>query len=140
MPLPPKANTPANWALLSQHTMMSLDDEVMREERGRFIYSKDGVDVSSMHLDDDELVIDFLAPTDLESDAGFGKTLRDFLSFYKPVKGRPGWLRFRQPATRDPRPALEAHLGMMTGQAVFERRQKTKKKAPAKKAPAKKKK
>jgi hypothetical protein len=133
MPLPPKANTPANYALLSTDTMLSLDGEVMREEGARFIYAKDGVDVSAMELVGDELVIDFLAPTDLESDAGFGKTLRDFLSYYEPI--RRGWLRYREPARRDPRPALEANLEMMLGQATFERRQKTKPKPKAKKKP-----
>jgi len=66
-------------------------------------------------LDVGTLVLRFVAPKKKDQLSGVER-------FYRPVAGQPAWLEYRRPATRDPRPALEAQLGFLLGQAAFERK------------------
>jgi hypothetical protein len=104
------------------NTILTLTSTAYRDERSRRVYSAGGADFATLELEGDELVVEFQAPSNLDHAIEGPRTLRDFLSHYEPVRGRPGWLRFRRPATRDPRPDLDARVGPMLGQAARQRR------------------
>jgi hypothetical protein len=110
--------TPAVYAAASMDTMLLEDGGHVRVDKDARVYTTSAKqDVATMRLSGDVLIVQFIAPR--ESDA-----LARAKRFYKAVKGKPGWLEFRRPATRDPRPALDADLGAVVGQAVFERRRR----------------
>jgi hypothetical protein len=68
-----------------------------------------------MRLDGEDLEVDFRAPRELEEFEGV-------LRYYQRLKEPAGWLRIRRPATRDPRPWLEADFGSMLGTTTRELR------------------
>jgi hypothetical protein len=94
--------------------MLGMDADERRDVRGKRIYVEGGREVAVLALAGEELITDFEPPRALDEYAGV-------MHFYAACPGRPGWLRFRRPATRDPRPSLEANLGSMLGRAAYER-------------------
>jgi hypothetical protein len=91
----------------------------VRVEDGARVYSTSlGEDVATMRISGDTLITQFSAPVKSEAFAAVQR-------FYRSVPGKPGWLEYRRPATRDPRPGLDADLGLILGGAKFERRTRT---------------
>lgn len=117
IPAPPtsKRLSPAEYCWAAKDTMLSmLGRTTVRDESGWRVYADAGVDVAAMTLLGSELVLDFAPPRTYER-------MERVRPRYAESPSRPGWLRFRQPATRDPRPGLEAELGAMLGRAARER-------------------
>ena len=109
--------TGARCAFVSMETTLSLGSTGSREEgEWRRVYSEGGTDVAVMERVGETLIVDFLPPADATEFAAV-------MQHYKKTPGKKGWLRFERPATRDPRPALEAGLGGMLGAASHQRRQ-----------------
>jgi len=102
------------WAAASMDTCLQDDDVVVRLVDGVRVYFERGKEIATLALDGATLVLRFSAPKSKDALAGVER-------FYRPVPGRPGWLEFRRPATRDPRPGLEAGIGRILGTAAFER-------------------
>lgn len=108
--------TPAVYAAASMDTSLLQDGGHVRVVDGARVYSTSGgEDVATMRISGDVLITRFVAP--LHSDE-----LERARRFYRAVRGKPGWLEYRRPATKDPRPDLEADLGTVLGQATLERR------------------
>lgn len=122
--LPAKASSPASYAILAMNTGLSIHGAQVRRDGAKWIYAERGADVASMELVGAELVVEFLEPANLDVviDNRTGARLRDFLHHFEQIRGRPGWRRYRRPATRDPRPDLESRVGPMIGQAALQRR------------------
>jgi hypothetical protein len=108
-----KRLTPAQYCWASNDTMLASRAEA-RDEGGWRIYREKGADVAAMTMLGEDLVLDFAPPRAMDE---FAEVKR----FYGSSPERKGWLRFRRPATHDPRPDLEAHLGSMLGTAYRER-------------------
>jgi hypothetical protein len=85
------------------------------EDDARIYSTSAGEDIATMRLAGDTLVVQFIAPQ-VTVDLDLAR------AFYQPVPGKPGWLEYRRPATRDPRPSLEARVGGIVGRASHERR------------------
>jgi hypothetical protein len=108
------ANAVARMTALLDGRYTGETSEV-RTARGKTIFAMRGVDVASLEVVDGELIVEFLAATQLDEFA-------DVMIHYAPVPKRRGWLRFRRPATSTPTPSLAAKLGQMIGAAAFERK------------------
>lgn len=107
--------SPAAYCAISHDTCLHGDDTHVRVEKGARIYrGGDGEDYATLRVDDAVVVLTFVAPIETEHDP----------RFYRAVRGKPEWLEFRRPATRDPRPDLEADVGALLGAAAYERRTK----------------
>lgn len=119
--LPLDASSASSYAILAQHAGLMLHGQTARDEDKKIIYSLDGTDVASLQLVGGDIVIEFLAPPDLDIAIDGPRTLRDFLHHFEAVADRPGWLRYRRIANRDPRPGLDARLGAMLGQSARQR-------------------
>ncbi|MBN2191199.1 MAG: hypothetical protein JW751_00135 [Polyangiaceae bacterium] len=84
------------------------EDDVDVEECGHQIrFRTCGVVYAILAATDIELVVDFRRPLELDED------LESKLGCYQELELPPGWLRYRERISRDPRPALEAYLGDM---------------------------
>jgi hypothetical protein len=94
-------------------TMLGLGSEA-RDEKGWRVFAEKGADVAAMTMMGDELVVEFVPPRACEE-------LDAKKRFYRDSRDREGWLQYRRPATRDPRPDLEANLGSIIGSASWER-------------------
>lgn len=105
----------ARFAFAATTTTLTICSTSAREEGGRRIFSEGGAEVAVMELVGERLIVDFLPPADTSA---FAKVLRH----YGKAPGRPGWLRFERPATRDPGPGLEADFGSLLGAAASQRR------------------
>jgi hypothetical protein len=106
--------TPASGAVASMDTLLRDDGCKVAVEDGARVYFDGGVAYASMRLDGATLVVDFAPPRAMAEYAAV-------MGHYEALAARPGWLRYRRPATRDPKPDLAAKLGSMIGQAMFER-------------------
>jgi hypothetical protein len=106
--------TPEAFAAASMDTCLQDDGVEVRIVDGARVYSDLGKEFATLALDGTTLILRFAAPKKKDDLARVER-------FYRPVAGRPGWLEFRRPATRDPRPNLEAAVGTLLGQAAFDR-------------------
>lgn len=109
--------TPAAYAAASMDTTLQvLGDVRVRLEGDTRVYSQGDADIATLRLEGDALVLQFAAPDPMEPFA-------DVAHHYTALE-RPGWLELRRPATRDPRPGLEAKVGAVLGRASLERRER----------------
>jgi hypothetical protein len=113
-PAAPRRVTPAEVAWASLDTMLQMSSDTHRDEVAGRVYEQRGKEIAVLRRAGSQLVLDFEAP---QAMAEFERVR----PLYEAVPGRTGWLRFRQPATNDPRPGLEADLGTMLGAADAER-------------------
>jgi hypothetical protein len=109
--------TPERFAAASTDTCLQDDGVHVVVVNGARVYSTRGAEFATLAITEGVLVLRFAAPRDRG-------VLLNVEHHYRPVKGRPGWLEYRRPATRTPRPDLEANLGEVLGQLQFERRRK----------------
>jgi hypothetical protein len=107
--------TPEAYAAASMDTCLQDDGVEIRLVDGARVYAHRGKDFATLALDGKTLILRFVAPKQTDDLARVAR-------FYGPVPGRAGWLEYRRPAARDPRPDLEADVGSVLGQATFERR------------------
>lgn len=108
----PVRMTPAAYCAASMDTCLQDDGTVVTLDRDARVYAAGKAPYARMWLDGDTLVLRFQAPKD--------KTDVD-MAYFKPATPK-GWLEYRRPATRDPKPDLAANIGSVLGQASFERR------------------
>lgn len=104
--------TPRGYVAASMDGILHADDTSVRVVDGVRIYSAAKGDFATLAFDGEEMVVRFVAP----------KTIpEEHARFYEPVNGKPGWVEYRRPARRDPKPDLIAGLGGIVGAAAFER-------------------
>jgi len=107
--------TPEAFAAASMDTCLQDEGVEVRIVDGIRVYVEGGAEFANLALRGKTLILQFVAPKQ-------GDDLVNVERFYRPVAGRSGWLEFQRPATRDPRPDLDANVGAILGQAAFERR------------------
>jgi hypothetical protein len=108
---PGKRSAAAGYAWRSTLNMgVDLDDArfttVEEGDAATFLFS--GEPYAQVRLDGDQLEVDVRSPQEL---GPFEKVLRHYQRLSAPA----GWLRLRCPATRDPRPWLDADFGGLLG-------------------------
>ena len=115
IPPPPEGKrlTPAEYCWVAKDNSLGAHAQA-RDAEGWRVYAEQGRDVAAMTILGDELVLDF-APPVATDELAKGKR------WYTASPTRPGWLRYRRPATRNPGPDLEANLGGVLGTASRER-------------------
>ncbi|MCB9597558.1 MAG: hypothetical protein H6719_32870 [Sandaracinaceae bacterium] len=112
--------TPKAFAAASADTLLQREGVTVELVDGVRVYSERGIEIGTLALDGDTLVLRFAAPDERPD-------WEQVEHCYEAVADRPGWLEFRRPATRDPRPSLEARVGALVGRAAFERAQRAQK-------------
>jgi len=100
---------------------------VVTEEGKAVRFSCKGTPFATVEVQGEDLVVSFLAPKEPQVPA-------EKLAHYRPAKPT-GWLEFRTPVSRDPKPWLQSGFGSMVGRVQFELSQSGG--APAAKAAAK---
>lgn len=109
--------TPEAFAAASMDTCLQGDEVSVRVVDGIRTYSERGDAFATLAIAGKELVLCFAAPKNWDE-------LSKVERFYQPLVDKRGWLEYRRPATRDPKPDLEADVGSILGRAAFERRQR----------------
>ena len=94
------------FAGATHDTMLGGDGVTVRLDGAVRVYSIGRDDYARMWIADGELVIQLVAPRSMVL---VGR-------HFKPVEPM-GWIEYRRPATRDPKPDLEANLGTVIGTA-----------------------
>jgi hypothetical protein len=106
--------SPAEYAWAAQNAMLQDDSDQVRDSSDSRVYIQRGREFAVLTRKGQELILDFEPPAAMER---FEHVKR----FYSKTPGRPGWLRFKRPANRDPSPDLEADLGSLLNRAEYER-------------------
>ncbi|MGB4775743.1 MAG: Imm21 family immunity protein [Daejeonella sp.] len=109
-----KLSATAKYALTSERTSLGEGREgvTVTEEGDWLKFSLQGICYALLMITDHELVLRFRKANKLDD-------LEKKLIYYKETSVK-GWLEWRTPISRDPRPSLEAGLGNMTGQIKYE--------------------
>jgi hypothetical protein len=89
----------------------------VREEAGALHFAYEGVDYASLRFDGGDLEIRFRKPSVLDD-------WERRKAHFREDRTRSGWLIWRTPIKRDPRPWLDAGIGSTIGRTVLELKQR----------------
>jgi hypothetical protein len=110
-----------SYALASTRTTLGGDGVTEEEDGGFTRFSVGKEPFATLAVEGNDLVVTFRKPKDLDS------RLQSKLAYYEELSKPRGWLEWRTPISRDPRPELEADFGSMIGRTLFELLRKQKK-------------